>query len=129
MTEPATPRLPSHWPAGPHDPPVIEATSAAPGHVVLDLRVPLECPWLEGHFPGQPVLPGVVQLRWAVQLAGLIWPEFDTVKAVSNLKFQNPVLPPAQLRLELQRHPEAARLDFAWYATGQRCSLGRVVYG
>lgn len=128
MAEPATLQLPADWPAGPSDPSVTHASSSGPDSVVLEIEVPADCPWLEGHFPDLPVLPGVVQLRWALQLAGLIWPEFDTVSAVNNLKFQHPVLPPARLRLELQRNADPARLDFAWYREEQRCSLGRVVF-
>lgn len=128
MTEQTKPVLPAHWPTGPSEPRVSSATCPAPGKVVLKLDVKGDCPWLDGHFPDQPVLPGVVQLRWAVQLAALIWPQLDTVTAVSNLKFQHTVLPPAQLRLELQRHPETARVDFAWFVDDQRCALGRVAY-
>ncbi len=128
MIEVMHPGLPQRWPAGAGDPQVISAANTAEGVVTLDLDVPADCPWLEGHFPGQPVLPGVVQLRWALQLATLIWPDLRTVAAVSNLKFQNPVLPPAQLRLLLQRHPQAARIDFSYHQGEQRCALGRAGY-
>lgn len=125
MVDSPLPRLPRQWPAGPSEPQVISADITSPDTVTLDLHVPADCPWLEGHFPGQPVLPGVVQLRWALQLAALIWPDLGTVAAVSNLKFQSPVLPPARLRLLLQRHPQAARIDFTYHQGEQRCALGR----
>ncbi len=128
MAEQTPPYLPEQWPAGPAEPQVTSAVSQAPGTVNLELDVEADCPWLAGHFPGQPVLPGVVQLRWAVQLAERIWPDLRTVTGVSNLKFQNPVLPPARLRLVLQRHAQTARLDFSWYQDQERCATGRVSF-
>lgn len=128
MSEQAFFQLPSRWPAGPADPRVLHAGHTPQGSVTIEVDVPADCSWLEGHFPGRPVLPGVVQVRWALQLAGQVWPNLDSVVALNNVKFLNPVLPPVRLRLELQWNAETARLDFAWHQDTQRCSQGRVVF-
>ena len=39
----------------------------------LTLRIPPNLFYLEGHFPGMPILPGVVQLHWAVFYAKTIF--------------------------------------------------------
>ena len=59
----------------------------------------LEC--LQGHFPGQPLLPGVMQLLWAEELLGRWRPEC-LVSGVQRLKFRVPVEPPAILRFVLE---------------------------
>lgn len=128
MADPARLKLPSGWPDTPADAQVASAVSTGPDTVTLALEVAADCPWLEGHFPGQAVLPGVVQLRWALQLAAIIWPDLQTVAAINNLKFQNPVLPPTPLRLELHRYREQPRVDFSYHLGEQRCALGRVVF-
>jgi len=41
---------------------------AAPDGLELDLRVPPDLEYFAGHFPGIPILPGVVQIDWSVRL-------------------------------------------------------------
>ena len=93
---------------------------------VLNLSVAADSPWLAGHFPERPVLPGVVQLRWAVQAAGELWPGLQRVQSVSNLKFQNPVLPPASLRLQLDHLPERRTVRFRFESGDHVVSRGSV---
>jgi len=59
----------------------------------VSYRVPANHPAFQGHFPGNPVLPGVVQIRLfllsAKRLTGKEW-ELGEVK---RAKFLRPVLP------------------------------------
>lgn len=89
------------WPSSPDWPVVERARPDGDAGVRLRLSVAADCPWLEGHFPDRPVLPGVVQLRWAIQAAVRIWPQLGDVSRLSNVKFQRPILPPATLTLAL----------------------------
>jgi 3-hydroxymyristoyl/3-hydroxydecanoyl-(acyl carrier protein) dehydratase len=120
--------LPEQWPRGPGEATVSAVSSPGPGSIHITVELSADNPWLEGHFPGRPVLPGVVQLRWAITLAKHLWPQLGEVGAVSNLKFQKPVLPPAALRLELAHEPGSGRVDFSWHCEDQRCALGRVSF-
>lgn len=124
MSEP----LPERWPDGADWPRVANACSKAAGEIRLRLIVAAGCPWTEGHFPGQPVLPGVTLLRWAIHLAGLIRPTLSTVRSIANLKFHAPVLPPAELTLELNLDPDGRRLRFHYLQDGKTCSSGRVYF-
>ena len=94
----------------------------------LELEVGADTPWIEGHFPERAVLPGVVQLRWAIEAARALWPELETVESISNLKFQHPVLPPARLTLtlELRRGDTGRRLSFHFAQGDQGCTRGGV---
>ncbi|MEE4172951.1 MAG: hypothetical protein V2I57_01710 [Xanthomonadales bacterium] len=104
-----------------------------PKTVRLELAVAEDNPWVEGHFPEQAVLPGVVLLRWAIEAATAQWPILGAVRSVSNLKFQRPVLPPATLTLILElrtsKRPEDApdhRLTFRYDQDDQACVRGGV---
>lgn len=69
--------------------------------------VPPELACFRGHFPGAPILPGVVQLQWATELAE----NFSTSRTFAGLariKFKAPVYPGAVLRFEMQPTATAA---------------------
>ncbi|MBC7835827.1 MAG: 3-hydroxyacyl-[acyl-carrier-protein] dehydratase FabZ [Phycisphaerales bacterium] len=60
-----------------------------------------------GHFPGNPVLPGVLLAESLAQLSGLVAFAGDVTGVASaarlaqvNVKFQSGVVPPAEIRLE-----------------------------
>ena len=84
----------------------------------LQIRMRLEVlsglAWFGGHFPGQPVLPGVVQLHWAAQVAQACF-GFSTVPAeVKRLKFKNIVVPPQELELVICRFgADAVQFEFS----------------
>ena len=103
----------------------------ASARVVLDLHVPPALAHFPGHFPGLPILPGVVQIDWAVRLARLHLPGCcaGAFSALEGVKFQALVLPDARLELALFWNAAKDRLEFS-YANGQRkCSTGRLVFG
>ena len=67
------------------------------------LSLPVPHPATEGHFPGAPILPGVVLLDEAVRVIerdlgrdGVCW-------RISSVKFLSPAAPGEPLRLEHER--------------------------
>ena len=65
--------------------------------------------FFQGHFPGQPLMPGVLMIEALSQVAGLLVLEQATVPAtaraalrgVNNAKFRRQVIPGDRLRLEV----------------------------
>jgi len=75
-------------------------------------------PFFVGHFPGRPIMPGVLIVEALAQTAGILAfksvPEEDSKKPVyflgiDNVRFRKPVIPGDQLRLELEvtRHRQS----------------------
>ena len=65
-------------------------------------------PCFAGHFPGEPILPGIVQLQWSADLAAALAPERYSSAAflgLARVKFKLPVRPPAELEFELRTGP------------------------
>jgi 3-hydroxymyristoyl/3-hydroxydecanoyl-(acyl carrier protein) dehydratase len=91
---------------------------------IQELRDPL---WFDGHFPGFPLLPGVLQLDWVAHFARLYF-RFDAAAAnVSGLKFQNMIRPGDAPLLELASARKGREVSFAFTVNGKPCSHGAFV--
>ena len=88
--------------------------------------VPADHPALTGHFPGNPMLPGVVLLDLALQLiaeAGGI--ALDRCE-INSVKFLSPARPGDDLRI--QQHPSAnGSIQFEISAGERKIANGRIV--
>jgi 3-hydroxyacyl-[acyl-carrier-protein] dehydratase len=83
-----------------------------PGKRVVGIKnVTYNEPFFPGHFPGNPIMPGVLIVEAMAQTAGVLVfksiPEEERVKSVyflgiDNARFRKPVIPGDQLRLELE---------------------------
>jgi 3-hydroxymyristoyl/3-hydroxydecanoyl-(acyl carrier protein) dehydratase len=65
------------------------------------LRVSPEHPSLPGHFPGRPVVPGVVLLDLVLEAAGELLGQAPEVAQLAQAKFLAPLLPGEDARVEL----------------------------
>jgi acyl-coenzyme A synthetase/AMP-(fatty) acid ligase/3-hydroxymyristoyl/3-hydroxydecanoyl-(acyl carrier protein) dehydratase len=94
----------------------------------LELEVPLDLAHFTGHFPHTPVLPGVVQIDWAQQLARqLIHGLPPRFAGMEVLKFQQLVRPGDRLQLSLRFDAERGKLYFAYRNGEAACSSGRIL--
>lgn len=68
------------------------------------LRVGSDHPSLPGHFPGQPVVPGVLLLDYVIRAAETWLGGPLRVAELPQVKFLAPLLPEQDAELELSRH-------------------------
>ena len=64
-------------------------------------------PFFQGHFPGHPVMPGVLIVEALAQTAGLMLSEegnemLPLFMGIDKARFRRPVVPGDQLRLEVE---------------------------
>jgi 3-hydroxymyristoyl/3-hydroxydecanoyl-(acyl carrier protein) dehydratase len=95
----------------------------------IELVVPPDLHFVRGHFPGAPVVPGVVQIKWAISLARRYLAIGDGFTAMENLKFQRVMTPRARVTLTLDYTPAAHELRFSFASPEARYSSGRLVLG
>ncbi len=65
------------------------------------------------HFPEAPVLPGVIQVDWAANIARSAWSDIQFSGEVINLKFRQLVRPSQIIRLALTRSRNRVEFSFA----------------
>jgi 3-hydroxyacyl-[acyl-carrier-protein] dehydratase len=78
--------------------------------VVALKNVSINEPFFQGHFPGMPVMPGVLQVEAMAQAGGILGsrivqftPETHVMlfMAIDEVKFRRPVVPGDQLSIEV----------------------------
>lgn len=104
--------------------PTITATRPTANGIELDLIVDPALVWFQGHFPDLALLPGVVQLDWALALAA----EHLAVMVPScrnfQVKYKAGIFPGDHLTLALRHDPAKGRLNFEYRRDGHLCSTG-----
>ena len=77
-----------------------------PGDRVVGLKnVTANDPYLQDHFPGNPLMPGVLLVESMAQTAGLLLPEGSSavLAQIKEARFHSPVIPGDQIRIEAVR--------------------------
>ncbi len=93
-------------------------------------NVTINEPFFQGHFPGHPIMPGVLIVEAMAQTGGLLLMEQIPDRAskvvyfmaLDEVKFRKPVVPGDQLRMEvemLQFRGKTARMKGMAYVDGQ----------
>jgi acyl-coenzyme A synthetase/AMP-(fatty) acid ligase len=102
--------------------------STPDAHAVIE--VPADHPAFDGHFPGQPVLPGVVLLTLvmqAVQAQPTLQARLGSTPTIEQVKFTAPVRPGARLSVRLAE--DARGLAFELHEGAQPVARGRLARG
>ncbi len=80
-----------------------------PGESALGLKnVTMNEPFFQGHFPGQPIMPGVLVIEAMAQVAGVMafrsGMEGKSVyfMSIDNAKFRRPIVPGDQVMMEIK---------------------------
>ena len=87
-------------------------------------------PFFQGHFPGYPVMPGVLIVEAIAQVAGILafksGAKGDSVyfMSIEKAKFRKPVIPGDQLRLEVKVVKQRGNV---WKCAGDAYVEGKLV--
>jgi 3-hydroxymyristoyl/3-hydroxydecanoyl-(acyl carrier protein) dehydratase len=106
--------------------PIIAGQRVDASSAELQLTIPHDLVYFKGHFPGSPIVPGVVQIKWAIALARRHLGADGTFLGVDALKFQHVMLPGAAVTLSLKWAAADGKLNFSYQGDGVRYGSGRV---
>ena len=96
--------------------------------VGLTLEIAADHPAFQGHFPDNPILPGVIQVDWAIRLGTEAFGPLGEFQGMANLKFMDLIRPGGRIELGLTFDREAGRLGFRYHCQGCRKSAGQILF-
>ena len=94
---------------------------------VVSFEVPADLGYLDGHFPGAPIVPGVAQVvALAEARARVAWPDLGASRGLRRVKFKRGLYPGDTYELGLQR--DGARVAFTIHGDGELHSQGSLLF-
>lgn len=113
---------------------VVERVEVTETRAHLRASVPQDLRFFEGHFEGNPMLPGIAQLvALAHRRAREVFGDLGTEKRIARVKFESVIRPGDELDVVLERGPGLAagetQVRYEIARAGTRCASGVIVYG
>lgn len=103
-------------------PGILSLLSALNQHRLL-LSVGGDLVYFQGHFPGNPIFPGIAQLHWAAIAAMRLFEFVEVPYEIKRLKFRNIIRPSSVLELVLESK-NAREVEFRFVSFAQVHSTG-----
>ncbi len=105
--------------------------------IVAIKNVTINEPFFQGHFPGMPIMPGVLQLEAMAQVGGLLMNQvagtdgqIPFFMGIDKAKFRRPVTPGDQLKIEvkiLKLRSRSVKLEAKVYVEGKVASQAELM--
>lgn len=106
--------------------PMVLSQSQSSDDYILSLEFPPELVCFKGHFPTQPIYPGVGQIGFLQHFAKSIWSDLNWCQGYEQLKFQNLIRPYAIVQLKLSRKEH--KVSFELRDSEQILASGRLLF-
>ncbi len=116
------------WQTSQTDPKVLQEIIAHP-KITLLLQMTPSLFQFQGHFPDEPILPGVAQLDWAVRYAKYYFDTSLSVQDISQLKFRRFISPDMEMSLILDYDQPNSSILFKYQDENEEFSSGRIRLG
>jgi 3-hydroxymyristoyl/3-hydroxydecanoyl-(acyl carrier protein) dehydratase len=107
--------------------PQVLSTRREADQLHMQLRIPRDLDVLAGHFPGLPIVPGVVLMKWAIDFGRREFALTGTFQRLAGVKFMRIMPLDADVNLTLSRAGD--ELSFEYDDAGKSCVQGRVRFG
>jgi acyl-coenzyme A synthetase/AMP-(fatty) acid ligase len=112
----------------------VSASGSVPGatpplrRILLAVTAPADLLYFQGHFDIAPVLPGVVQIEWAMQYGRRYFALPARFRGINALKFQHVIRPDMPVQLELVHDTQKNSLNFRYLSDAGQHASGRIQF-
>lgn len=96
------------------------------GEYIVTGTVPLDLAYFDGHFQQFPLVPGAIEIQWAMNLAKKFYGKNWQIDRIENLKFQQFIRPNDLVTIRLLRDKEKNRIQFNISVGEKNCAGGRI---
>ena len=76
-----------------------EMNRSEENEISAEIHVPSNSPWFDGHFPGEPILPGVAQIGMVFDAISQACPQELKISSVRRVRFKRIIRPDDQLKI------------------------------
>ena len=76
-----------------------EMNRSEESEITADIHVPSDSPWFDGHFPGEPILPGVAQIGMVFDAIRKARKRDLRISSVRRVRFKRIIRPDDQLKI------------------------------
>jgi 3-hydroxymyristoyl/3-hydroxydecanoyl-(acyl carrier protein) dehydratase len=116
--------------------PVVVSARVDERRAVYAIDIDADLHAFEGHYPGNPILAGVVQVDWAMRFAREAFSnapqpvDWNAFSGIDQLKFHQIIRPGERLELHLDWSAETGKLAFSYESEAAgRKSAGQIRLG
>jgi 3-hydroxymyristoyl/3-hydroxydecanoyl-(acyl carrier protein) dehydratase len=110
---------------------IVDLKKTSDGDMLASVTVDADSSWFEGHFPGDPIFPGIAQLKLVADLVAEHGEGNLIMTGVSRVKFRKIVRPGEQLDVQATCSSEdntSKRYSFRITSSGEDVCSGMMVF-
>ena len=109
---------------------VIRISRPDPGQIMAELEVDADSPWFSGHFPENPILPGIAQLGMVVDTIQESGHKDCWISEIKKLRFKQMIRPHDTITLIIRcRAQGPASYSFRMMVKDQLVCSGLLIAG
>ena len=99
-----------------------------PGRVVAEVEVGADSPWFSGHFPGNPILPGIAQLGMVLDIIQEFGHGECKISEIKKVRFKQMIRPKDPITIMTTcRGENPASYSFRVLVKGQLACTGLLI--
>lgn len=106
---------------------IISAKRDSEGAVVAKVSTDATSPWFLGHFPGDPILPGIAQLHMVTECIEQVLQQKLVLKNLARVKFKKLIRPGDVLDIHAVAGKQENNYTFSIQHNDQQACSGRLV--
>lgn len=108
--------------------PFVMQTEKNENNLNIQLYIPADLFYFQGHFDAFPIIPGVAQIHWAVDFTRRYFEIPGKFYQMTNIKFKRVIRPGTILFLNLQRDPVKNTVTFSFDNSADKFSSGVIKF-